>query len=174
MEVSSAMRVAPCRSWLVASRGERRRRSFPGQRGTTEAVALAAAVAQITEELKTARAHKSQRICEPRSPRGTSPPKASPPHAAERARKRLVLHQAEAGLGKPRRIGRRRINSRIAKEPLRLFEGIARGRNSQGAIFEHLVHAHQVVGLIQRIGDDADVEGADMREQRLAVEIARK
>src|SRR3984957_7369758 len=84
----------------------------------------------------------------------------------------LILHQAKAGLSKPSRIRRRRIDSGIAKEPPCLFEGIARRRYPQGAIFEHLVHAHEVVGLVQRVGDDADVEGAEIREQRLAFEVA--
>ena len=41
-----------------------------------------------------ARARKSPHICEPHSPREIFPPKVSPPAAAERARRALVLHQA--------------------------------------------------------------------------------
>src|SRR6185437_16912775 len=84
----------------------------------------------------------------------------------------LVPHELEASLSQSLRLMRRRIDSRLAKEPLRLLEGVAGGRNSESAIFEHLVHAHEVVGLVERIGDDSDVEGAQIGEQRLALEIA--
>ena len=51
----------------------------------------------------------------------------------------LALHQAEASLGKPRGIIGRGGDGRLAKEPLGLFEGLARGRNPESARFEHLV-----------------------------------
>src|SRR4029078_6565230 len=82
-----------------------------------------------------------------------------------------VAHQSRAG---PRKLGRRvalRIDAGAAEQPVRLGERISDARNAERAIFEHLVHADFVVIRIDWVRNDADVEGIQLSQQFLRVQI---